>query len=251
MGLLGRIKKTPPPADPGITIIAEGSRLEGELSVQGALHIDGTFHGTVLQAENVSVGTAGSFNGRICAKHTLVSGTVDGKVECERIEITETGKVLGEVVCDDFVIEVGGRFFGTSHPRSGEARLLQGPAQAKPAAAKPVTPATSATTAAPAPVTAKPATAPEQPREAAAAMAPRPEPAPRPATTDAPASRPTAPSTEKAATATATAPAPAPDAPADEPPQPDAAIPANSIWPDRGAENSSAYFDYHHRQSGN
>lgn len=54
----------------------------------------------------------------------LVSGYVNGKIECERLEIITQGKVYGEVTSSEFIIEPGGQFVGESHVR-GHQPLAQ------------------------------------------------------------------------------------------------------------------------------
>lgn len=95
-----------------VTIIAEGSRLEGTLSLAGGVHVDGDFRGEILFAAHACVGTSGRFSGTIQAQEALISGAFEGHIECERLEITDSGLVVGEVVCEQLVIEGGGRFSG-------------------------------------------------------------------------------------------------------------------------------------------
>lgn len=53
-------------------------------------------------------------SGLVKAKNIVVSGTLEGKVACETIDILATGKLLGEVVCGQMMIESGGKFIGES-----------------------------------------------------------------------------------------------------------------------------------------
>ena len=39
---------------------------------------------------------------------------MEGKVACESIDILSTGKLLGEVICGELMIEAGGKFIGES-----------------------------------------------------------------------------------------------------------------------------------------
>lgn len=109
------------PAESGMTIIAAGSRLAGDLVLQNTLHIDGALQGTVTSSSNISIGTSGAFVGTIKAKHVLVCGTVEGDLDCDCIEITQTGSVTGDLVCRELVVESGARFSGHSQPRDSVA----------------------------------------------------------------------------------------------------------------------------------
>jgi len=42
----------------------------------------------------------------------VLSGVLEGKVACERIDILSSGKLLGELVSGEMTIEVGGKFIG-------------------------------------------------------------------------------------------------------------------------------------------
>lgn len=120
MGLIrrGQKKQSTRSARPaGTTIIAGGTRLAGELHLEGALHVDGTVEGTISSTGDISVGRTGYLEGTISAERLLVSGEVRGRIECETLEIVESGKVFGEVASQGFIIEPGGQFVGESMSR--------------------------------------------------------------------------------------------------------------------------------------
>lgn len=58
--------------------------------------------------------------GDIKAQRVLVSGTFDGTIEADRLEIVATGKVTGEVVVGQLVVESGAHFNGSSRIRGDE-----------------------------------------------------------------------------------------------------------------------------------
>ncbi len=62
----------------------------------------------------MSIGDKGIVTGLVKAKTIVVSGTLEGKVACESIDILSSGKMLGEVVCGEMMIESGGKFIGES-----------------------------------------------------------------------------------------------------------------------------------------
>lgn len=62
----------------------------------------------------MSIGNNGVVKGLVKAKTIYVSGTLEGKVACEAIDILSTGKMLGEVICGEMMIESGGKFIGES-----------------------------------------------------------------------------------------------------------------------------------------
>ena len=99
----------------GKTIIAAGCKISGEIKdLGGALHIDGHIDGIIETDYDVSIGDKGIVTGLVKAKTIVVSGTLEGKVACESIDILSSGKMLGEVVCGEMMIESGGKFIGES-----------------------------------------------------------------------------------------------------------------------------------------
>ena len=96
------------------TIIAEGTSCIGELEVVGKLHIDGRLEGSVHAEGFVSVGTTGQVMGNIQADKIMISGTVEGNIVCNSLEIMQSGDVKGEISTTELVIEPGGVFVGNS-----------------------------------------------------------------------------------------------------------------------------------------
>lgn len=96
------------------TIIAEGSECTGEFNVAGELHIDGQIRGTILSESFVFVGRTGVVLGDVQADKIIISGTVEGNVLCNTLEITPTGEIKGEIGTGKLVIEPGGVFIGNS-----------------------------------------------------------------------------------------------------------------------------------------
>lgn len=100
----------------GKTIVAEGCVISGELTeLQGSLHIDGRIDGVIDSEFDVSIGTTGKVSGLIKARSIVLSGLLDGKVACEKIDILHTGKLIGELISGELTVETGGKFIGQSH----------------------------------------------------------------------------------------------------------------------------------------
>lgn len=87
------------------------------MTLESNLHVDGQVKGTIISDHDVSIGRSGRFEGNLKAERLLVSGFVEGVIDCACLEIVAEGRVFGELHSDDFVIEPGGQFLGESHPR--------------------------------------------------------------------------------------------------------------------------------------
>ncbi|MCI8268395.1 MAG: polymer-forming cytoskeletal protein [Lachnospiraceae bacterium] len=96
------------------TIIGENSKIEGVLAASDPARIDGLLQGKILSKSSVIVGEHGVVKGDIKAAEILVAGTVYGNLTAEqRIELTETGRVLGDMVTKTLVIDEGASFKGS------------------------------------------------------------------------------------------------------------------------------------------
>jgi cytoskeletal protein CcmA (bactofilin family) len=93
-----------------------GTTLTGELHFSGALRIDGTVHGSITTSDLLIVGDQASIHADIRAGEIQSHGAVLGTVECDqRIEISSTGILRGDVRTPQLIIDEGGRFEGQSH----------------------------------------------------------------------------------------------------------------------------------------
>jgi cytoskeletal protein CcmA (bactofilin family) len=96
----------------GVTIIADGSSLTGELKVLNKVHIDGEVQANIIAYNKVSIGIKGIFKGNIQAKHVVINGSCEGTIHSERVEIMSSGKVIGEIKSEYLVIEKNAHFIG-------------------------------------------------------------------------------------------------------------------------------------------
>ena len=93
------------------TIIGNNSKVEGLLEASDPTRVDGLVQGKILSKSSVIVGEHGVVKGDIIAIEILVAGTVYGNLKAEqRIELTETGRVLGDLVTKTLVIDEGASF---------------------------------------------------------------------------------------------------------------------------------------------
>lgn len=102
----------------GLTIIAKGNKIAGEMVITGKLHIDGTVEGSITSIENVSIGKTGIISGKLKAKNVTVNGLLEGEVECDHLHITAGGKVKANVCSIDLTMEAKSHFFGESREKT-------------------------------------------------------------------------------------------------------------------------------------
>ncbi|WP_419770492.1 MAG: bactofilin family protein [Candidatus Marinarcus sp.] len=111
MGIFGRNDKQSQ-EQTGATVIPHGTHIIGGINTRGTIHIDGKFEGVITMATYVIIGKTGEFYGKIEAENMSVNGYVDGKIDCDEIEILSHGKVRGDLKYNHLTIEPNGLFEG-------------------------------------------------------------------------------------------------------------------------------------------
>lgn len=106
----------------GATIIAQGTRIKGEINADCRLHIDGDFEGNINSKDVVMIGRSGVVNGEILAATLIVSGKFVGNVKSNTLEIKPQGRVEGTVSTSEFVIERKGIFMGESKLKDAKTK---------------------------------------------------------------------------------------------------------------------------------
>lgn len=105
----------------GATIIAQGTRIKGEINTGCRLHIDGEFEGNIHAKDVVMVGKSGVVRGDVRANSLIVSGRFIGNVTANVLEIKPQGRVEGSVEVAEFIIERKGVFMGESKAKDPKA----------------------------------------------------------------------------------------------------------------------------------
>jgi cytoskeletal protein CcmA (bactofilin family) len=120
VGVFGKSDKRTTEA--GATVIAKGTCIIGGISTQGTVHIDGKFEGVILEADAISVGKTGEVIGDIKANHVVISGFFDGKIDCNIMQVLSSGKVIGDFVYNDLIIEEDAKFEGRVSRKNSELK---------------------------------------------------------------------------------------------------------------------------------
>ncbi|MGS0682955.1 bactofilin family protein [Shewanella sp. 125m-7] len=96
----------------GLTFIAQGTRFTGETEFAAEALIAGELFGKVNSSGSITIEQGGVIDGKLHCAELRVSGTFRGKLTCEKLNITSTGVVDGEVNCQSMEIFEGGQFIG-------------------------------------------------------------------------------------------------------------------------------------------
>jgi cytoskeletal protein CcmA (bactofilin family) len=109
-----------PVGDNGLSIIAPGMKVTGDVETPGIIKIEGVIEGSVRGARQVLVGRQGTVHGDIRAAEIVLGGTVEGTIfATDRVEIEGTSSIHGDIHTKSIIVHEGGRINGSV--RMGEA----------------------------------------------------------------------------------------------------------------------------------
>jgi cytoskeletal protein CcmA (bactofilin family) len=98
-----------------VTIIGVGVILEGKLSSNGNIRVDGSINGDITANGNVTVGETGEISGEIKAEVISIGGKVIGSINAKEKAVLESKAVLkGDIITKILVVEAGATFDGSS-----------------------------------------------------------------------------------------------------------------------------------------
>ena len=116
--------EAPKHADSAQARLGKGSRIEGKLTFEGSVEIDGNIEGEISAQEAVIIGDSAVINGQIHAETIVVKGKVTGDlVAGKRVELRAPCKLVGNISTPTLVIHEGVVFEGHCSMGAGtEAR---------------------------------------------------------------------------------------------------------------------------------
>jgi len=99
-----------------VTIISNGVKVEGKISSDSSMRIDGTIQGDINCQQNVTIGEHGDVNGKVNGQSITIGGKVHGSVSAKQKLILESKSQLkGDVFTKILVVEAGANFDGKSN----------------------------------------------------------------------------------------------------------------------------------------
>lgn len=122
-----RFRSAPSPSgDPhlrrGGTMIGPNTKINGELSGDEDIVVDGRVEGKVVLKKQLTVGPTGHVHADVVAKNVLIAGKLVGNVQAEeKVEIVATGSLEGNIRAAKIVIAEGAQFKGSVEMASGSS----------------------------------------------------------------------------------------------------------------------------------
>src|SRR5919112_6466149 len=103
-----------PPSEAGLSVIAAGMKIVGDIESTGVVKIEGIVEGAIRGARQLLLGRQGTVHGDIRAHEVVIGGTVVGTIVAdERVEIQGTSSVKGDIHTKSIVVLEGGVINGT------------------------------------------------------------------------------------------------------------------------------------------
>lgn len=105
------------------TIISRGVKIEGKITTEGNIRVDGDIKGDIISQNNVTVGESGLVTGQINANMITIGGKVIGTVTAkEKLALESKGDLKGDILTKILMVEAGAKFDGNS--KMGDSRNI-------------------------------------------------------------------------------------------------------------------------------
>jgi len=100
--------------NPSVNIIGAGTIIEGDITTNGDMRIDGSLTGTINVKGKLVVGVSGMVEGEIICQNADISGTIKGKIGvAELLSLKSSSKLSGDIITNKIAIEPGATFSGS------------------------------------------------------------------------------------------------------------------------------------------
>ena len=99
---------------PSVNLIGAGTIIEGDVTTNGDIRIDGTLKGVITGKGKLVVGVSGSIDGETICQNAVISGSVKGKITVsELLSLKASAKLTGDITTNKIAIEPGAVFSGS------------------------------------------------------------------------------------------------------------------------------------------
>lgn len=114
------------PNQASTSVVDQGCELEGRLTFDGTLILNGKFHGEIHSSGTLLVGETGQVQADMQVDVLIVSGQVTGNITArERVELKRTARIFGDIATPVLILEEGVVFDGHCKMKGEELRVAQ------------------------------------------------------------------------------------------------------------------------------
>ena len=97
----------------GLTIIAAGTLVVGDVASEGVVKVEGEIRGSVRAAGQILIAKGGIIHGDVLTREAVIGGEIEGAVRAEeRVEIQSGAVVNGDIMTQRILIAEGGKVNG-------------------------------------------------------------------------------------------------------------------------------------------
>jgi len=108
------------------SIVGPGTKIKGEVSSEGTIRIEGFVEGQIQSADTIVIQENGKVKANLIGGQVVISGEVHGNVFAhDRLEITASAKVVGDITSPRIAIAEGVVFEGKCTMKSPAQALKQ------------------------------------------------------------------------------------------------------------------------------
>ena len=95
------------------TVIAEQCTLEGDLTTQNSIKVDGQIKGTLRAEGRAIIGETGVVKGDVHAADLLVLGRLEGNVFAQRLHLQASANIHGNIRTESLQVDPGALYHGS------------------------------------------------------------------------------------------------------------------------------------------
>lgn len=111
-------------------VVAQGTKITGDIVSSGPFRIDGTIEGNVKTTGKVVVGKAGSIKGTLQGENADFEGSFSGKLQLSgTLSLKSTAQIDGEVQVNKLAVEPGATFNAVCSMKGAVKPLVNDSAQ--------------------------------------------------------------------------------------------------------------------------
>ena len=100
--------------------IVAGTEINGDLTSDSNIHLEGEVNGNVSCAGRVEIGSSGKINGNLVCVHAEIEGAMEGQLMVENLLVLRsTARIKGDIQTMKLHIEEGAFFEGACVMRAG------------------------------------------------------------------------------------------------------------------------------------
>ena len=103
--------KAPSQGMNSINSLAFGTRVEGTISADNDIRIDGMIIGNLICKGKVIIGPKGKIEGEVKCKNAVIEGVFSGKLKVsDLLNVRDTAKIEGDIVTNQLIVQSGAMF---------------------------------------------------------------------------------------------------------------------------------------------